>query len=146
MKHFIISVFSLLFLTSVTASGQKFPTFLAGTWKLEKKETYEHWDLVQPNRLKGFLYHLNEGKPEVEEYLELREKEGEIVYTATVLTQNDGKETDFKLVAADSIYSFENPEHDFPKFIRYQMVSENKMKVNIGSENKSYQLFFDRVK
>jgi hypothetical protein len=43
------------------------------------------------------------------------------------------------------VYSFENPGHDFPKFIRYQSVSENKMKATVGTNDDSFTMNFEKI-
>lgn len=145
MKKFLsILIFALLISLKITA--QILPTFLHGTWKLENKDTYEHWDIMNENTLKGLSYKTNQGKFIVTEYLEINKTEEGIVYTATVLNQNRGEGIDFKLERSDSIFSFENKDHDFPKFIQYTQVSENSIKVKIGSNDKAFTLIFNRVK
>ncbi len=146
MKKILFYTFFLLTLIATTATSQTFPAFLQGTWKLDNEETFEHWDLVNDNVLKGFSYQIKKGKIVVSEYLDLEKKGDEIIYTATVLNQNQGTGIGFKLVTADSIFSFENPSHDFPKFIRYQPFSENKMKVTVGTFERNFTLFFEKMK
>ena len=60
MKKFLsILIFALLISLKITA--QILPTFLHGTWKLENKDTYEHWDIMNKNTLKGLSYKTNRG-------------------------------------------------------------------------------------
>lgn len=136
----------ILFSTTFTrVFGQKLPDFLPGTWKVENKEIYEHWDKINDNNLKGFSYKMKDGKMHVSEYLEIKQTGKNIIYTATVIGQNQGNNIDFKLITSDSLFSFENPDHDFPKFVRYQSVSENKMKVTVGTDEESFTLNFQKV-
>ena len=111
-------LFLSLFLISATFTqvlAQQLPDFLPGTWKVENKEIYEHWDKINENNIKGFSYKMKDGKMVVTEYLEIKRNDKNVIYTATVLKQNQGIGIDFKLTQFDSLYSFENPSHDFPK-------------------------------
>ena len=111
-------LFLSLFLISATFTqvlAQQLPDFLPGTWKVENKEIYEHWDKINDNNLKGFSYKMKDGKMVVTEYLEIKRNDKNVIYTATILKQNQGIGIDFKLTQFDSLYSFENPSHNFPK-------------------------------
>ncbi|MBK8854329.1 MAG: hypothetical protein IPN10_09550 [Saprospiraceae bacterium] len=48
-----------------------FPSFLVGTWKIENKESFEKWDLLNETTLKGFSYTEKNGEILVSEYLEI---------------------------------------------------------------------------
>lgn len=109
------------------------PVFLEGTWKMENREIYEQWEILDEGSLKGTSYRLNNGKKSVTEYLEIRRQENAIIYTATVLNQNEGKGIDFILQQPDSLlWCFENPEHDFPKVIIYQKRSDTEIYVQVS--------------
>lgn len=126
-------------------SAEQLPGFLAGTWKTENAETYEHWDKINDNKLKGFSCQIENGKIAVSEYLEINKNDEGVFYTATVLNQNEGVGIDFKLIKTDSVFSFENSGHDFPKFIRYRQISENRMEVVVGTDESSFSLSFKKV-
>jgi hypothetical protein len=139
--------FSIFLISAVFTQvfGQQLPGFLQGTWKVENKEIYERWDKINDNYLKGFSYKIKDGKMYVTEYLEIKQTGKNIIYTATVIGQNQGNSIDFKLIMSDSLFSFENPDHDFPKFVRYQSVSENRMKATVGTDEESFTLNFQKV-
>jgi hypothetical protein len=141
--------FLVVLLISVTISvgfAQSLPEFLPGTWKIENSETYEHWDIINENHFKGISYKMTTGKMIITEYLDIKKTDGEIVYTATVLGQNKGKGIDFKLIRSDGLFSFENPAHDFPKFIRYEHISEYKMSATVGTNENNFTLNFEKLK
>lgn len=71
----------------------------------------------------------------VSEYLEIKKHDNHIVYTASVVNQNQGKAIDFKLTKTDSTFTFENPNHDFPKKIVYQKLSDTEIFVQVSDEN-----------
>ncbi len=50
------------FLSAVAFAQSDFPDFLQGTWKVENKEMYEHWDKLNENSLKGFSYTIESGE------------------------------------------------------------------------------------
>lgn len=54
MKHSL--TFLTLLLTTMVVAQSNFPNFLQGTWKMENKDSFEHWDLLNENSLKGFSY------------------------------------------------------------------------------------------
>lgn len=136
IKH-ILTCILILFAFSAF-SQKKLPTFLAGTWKVENKDVYERWDILNATSMKGFSYIENSGKMSITEYLEIAPSpKGEFQYVATVLEQNNGKEIAFKMKEEDSIFIFENPQHDFPKKIIYKKIKENTLEVTLSSEKKS---------
>jgi uncharacterized protein YciI len=130
MKYFLTYLILLLAGNAFAQSG--FPNFLAGTWKVENKEMYEHWDSLNDQRLKGFSYAIKDGQMKVSEYLDIQRKNKEVTYTASVVNQNKGMDVAFKLMKADSVYSFENPQHDFPKKVVYKKISDNEIRVNVS--------------
>lgn len=127
--------FVILLFVDVAFAQSIFPDFLEGTWKVESKELYEHWDRLNENSLKGFSYELKHGQMIVSEYMDIIQNNNEIIFTATVLNQNMGKSIDFKLTSSDSVFTFENPNHDFPKKIVYQMLSNSEIFVQVSDGN-----------
>jgi len=72
----------------------------------------------------------------VSEYLEITELSSVITYSAAVLLQNQGKPIPFILTKTDSVYSFENPAHDFPKKIAYHKKSDTEIFVQVSDGGK----------
>jgi uncharacterized protein YndB with AHSA1/START domain len=123
----------------VTAVAQSFPGFLEGTWKVANGNSYEHWDLVSEKSLRGFMFRMDMGMPVVSEYLEINQQGEDIIYRATVLDQNQGESIPFTLSAKDSIFSFENPAHDFPTIIRYKPLTMDRISVFVGTETEGFE-------
>lgn len=117
-----------------TSFAQEFPTFLQGTWKMDSEDTYERWDLLNENCMKGLMYHMVNGNQFVSEYLEITKKKKKITYAASVVGQNEGKAVYFKMKPTDSatVIVFENPKHDFPKMITYRQLSEKQLFVEVS--------------
>lgn len=134
MKRSFTFIFISLILPAVSVIVQPvLPVFLEGTWKMENQEVFEHWEIGDDGTMKGHSYRLNNGEKMVSENLEIRLEGDKVIYTATVLNQNDGKGIDFTLSKTDSLsYSFENPEHDFPKVISYQKRSDTEIYVQVS--------------
>lgn len=65
-----------------------FPDFLQGTWKVQGKEVYEHWDKLNAQSMKGVAYTITSGRVVVSEYLDIVQDGGTLVYTATAIGQN----------------------------------------------------------
>jgi uncharacterized protein YciI len=126
------TIFLLLLCLSQTGFSQSLPGFLAGTWKVENSEIYEHWDKLNETSMKGFSYKSANGITRVTEYLDIVLTKKGLVYTATVVGQNKGKGINFRHSEADSVYTFENPKHDFPKKIVYRKISDSEIDVQVS--------------
>ncbi|MBX2931397.1 MAG: hypothetical protein KF781_05560 [Chitinophagaceae bacterium] len=125
------------------------PYFLQGTWKMDNKEIYEHWDKLNNHTLKGFSYKLKNNQMIISEYLTIEERNHQIIYTATVINQNNGEGIAFQLTKNDSSFIFENPTHDFPKKIIYQKLAANEIFVQVSDGKKkgfSYKMMLQNVK
>lgn len=143
MNCFFYTILLLIAFAENTFAQNSFPYFMEGTWQQENANSYEHWDKVKENTLKGIVYELMNGQPAISEYLDMSLNGSDVVYTATVLGQNMGKGVDFKLIKTEDTYSFENPGHDFPKKIVYKKLNDNELLVEVSGERQksfSYKL------
>lgn len=144
--------YTLVILTAILSQlvfGQdEFPNFLQGTWKMEGREIYEHWDKLTDKSLLGFSYKLNNGQMKVSEYLEIKQHDKLTIYTATVVNQNHGNAVDFKLTKTNNSFTFENPNHDFSKKIVYQKLSDTQIFVQVSDGNNngfSYKMYKQNI-
>lgn len=143
----LFSLLSIILVSNLATAQDKFPNFLAGTWKMENGDTYEHWDKLSKTSLKGYSYEIKKGEIIVNEYLDLSKREDGIFYNPTVIGQNDGKGVDFKLTTSDSMYVFENPKHDFPKKIVYKKLSATEIYVQVlGANDKGFSYKMQKQK
>jgi hypothetical protein len=119
--------------------------FLIGTWKTEDKESFEKWS-KQDTKFIGKSFKLINGQERVSETLEIKRQGEYLVYTATVFDQNDAKGIPFILKSTeDKKYSFENPNHDFPKKIQYKIVNPNKLLISVlGAGDKGFSFYLNR--
>ncbi|MCF7560531.1 DUF6265 family protein [Sabulilitoribacter multivorans] len=109
--------------------------FLIGTWKIENKESYESWE-KKDDKLVGHSYKLKNGEKVISEDIDIKIIENQIIYTPTVFNQNQGKGIPFKLKTFENnLFSFENPEHDFPKKVQYKVLSDSELYVSVLGEN-----------
>jgi hypothetical protein len=140
-----ILIFLLVKFTILAAlnSQTQMPFALQGTWKVPGKQIYENWDILNTKQMMGFSYRMHHGQMLVSEYLHIEKRDNDIIYSASVKNQNEGKAVDFLMSRADSVLVFENDMHDFPKRITYNMVSENIMHVILddgGDKRYAYAL------
>lgn len=141
MKYYFI--FITVLISHLASAQSKLPEFLHGSWRVENKEMYEHWDKLNDNNMKGFSFQLKEGQMAITEYIDIMRKEDKIIYTANVINQNNGREIPFYLIKTDSTYTFENLNHDFPKRVIYKRLSESEVLVNVsdgGRKRFSYKM------
>jgi len=128
-----------MFFVTITISfsfAQSQLSFLDGTWKIDGKESFEIWVLQKDGNLKGSSFKIIEGKEKLLETLTITKEENDVIYTATVLNQNDGESIGFTLnTLNDSTFSFENPHHDFPKKIIYQIKDPTELFIQVLGEN-----------
>lgn len=130
MRYFFTLI--IVVIAGFAVAQQGMPYFLKGTWKVDGKEHYEHWDSLNAQAMKGFSYQLKGGRMVVSEYLEIAYRNEDVCYTATVINQNAGNNVVFKMSCKDSAIIFENPAHDFPKKIVYRRLSEKELGVAVS--------------
>jgi uncharacterized protein YciI len=146
MLRFIIGLLGSFIFSFSYAQSVALPHFLRGTWKIDGKTEYEHWDLINENTLKGFAYSVEHGQIKVSEYLEISFDQNSLLYKAIVLGQNNGQAVCFKNTRRDSIWSFENPNHDFPKTILYQKTDYRQIKVKVtDNQKKGFEYSLQKV-
>lgn len=113
---------------------------IAGTWKLEDKKVYKHWDITEDGKMSGISYSKDndDAFTEVKAYLAFVQKGKKGVYQATIPRQNNGKTISFiQTLNSDSLFVFENPKHDFPKKITYKLMTWNRLNVEVSGNGKS---------
>ncbi|WP_298760448.1 DUF6265 family protein [uncultured Psychroserpens sp.] len=116
--------------------------FLKGTWKIENKDTYESWEKKEGLYI-GSSYKIVNEEKHITETLSIQKLNEEIIYSALVPSQNNGKTISFTLnMEKDDVLSFENLAHDFPKKIQYKKVNDTKIYVKVlGEDDKGFNYF-----
>ena len=149
-------LFSILLLTSTTAFCQinstpaaenfKKLNWLVGTWNRTNakpgRSGIERWELTSNKELRGFGINLQGKDTTFIEKLRIIIKDDNIVYVADV--PENQKPVYFKLTEiTESGFVCENPDHDFPKRISYQLDGK-KMKAQISGDGKVIDYFFEK--
>lgn len=122
-----------------TASAQKIKSFkniewLEGKWMMEGKKgnTYETWKIVDDNHMAGKSYKVYKKDTTERESIELLIEGENIYYIVTVQNQNNGEPVRFTMTDGNRRHmDFSNPEHDFPKEIKYQWKQNDRYEVEI---------------
>lgn len=115
----ILAVLSLQISLSQTHKFQ----WLAGTWKMPGKATYEVWELAGNGDLRGTSFRIRSGDTLVTEVIRLAYSDGSYHYIPDVA--GDQPPIDFLITSADhQSFVAENTHHDFPKIIRYRLVTK----------------------
>lgn len=120
--------------------------WLAGSWtRTNNKQGQtgeETWKVVSSSKLTGKSFTLKGADTVFIEHTTLQIKGNEIFYI--VIAPGDPKPTSFKITSlTDNSFVCENPEHDFPKKITYEL-KDNKIKATISGDGKSIDFFFAR--
>ena len=144
---FLIALAGLALTACTVTPDINFPE---GKWVMEAEDQviiYEEWEKEEVDRYKGkgIIYRLE--KELHSEKIEIVWKDEQWQYKAVVKGQNDGKAVYFKLVEqTETRWRFENPDHDYPQVLDYQLTDENHLHVTVGSlnGNASQELFFVR--
>lgn len=133
-----ISMFALL------SCSPAIPSYLEGEWHAINGNVVEVWEQVSADRMSGFSY--KETRDNVLETLEIVREDGEISYKATVPTQNDGKTIPFKLVSKKGKQRvFENPQHDFPQRLIYELIAVDTLHVMVlGANEKGFEVYYEK--
>lgn len=109
---------------------------LAGKWKMltRKGLIIEEWKKEDSATLSGKSYLLKSGDTIPLEKLKIYRLQDKLFYTSQVHGQNEGEVIAFALTTAiNNTYTFENPEHDFPKRIHYEFVGSDSLHAWIDS-------------
>lgn len=132
--------FCICFLACTSLNAQNCCDMFSGIWQVKDKQQFEQWEQASEKLWLGKSYKIVNGEEAVSETLKIIKNGDTIIYEATVLNQNDGKAVPFVLNSnVKDKLSFENPNHDFPKKIQYQFLSERECHVQvIGDDGKEF--------
>lgn len=127
---------------------------LEGTWTMQTKRgiTYESWVKVNDSVLAGKSYRLiNTMDTLLLEEVQLVRKSNAIFYIPVVQGQNDLLPVTFKLISTEKdVFVFDNPEHDFPQKINYELPKNDNLHAWIeGMDKGSYRksdFYYKKVK
>lgn len=125
MLKFILLTVILSFLhVGHTVTNEKF-SWLEGTWEMKKangSSRLEVWKRKDERILTGEGLSVRGQDSVLLESIELAYRENEYWYIPTVPDQNNAIPVSFRLVREEeNMYTFENPDHDFPQRIIYHL-------------------------
>ncbi|MBX7051794.1 MAG: hypothetical protein K1X54_07150 [Flavobacteriales bacterium] len=138
MNSRIFMVIGFLF-TIVACTDPHYPLHqLEGKWYCKTENgnwVSETWERHSDDLMKGVGKEISGEQETVTEYLELKRMGDALIYSATVPTQNEGNPVEFTCDSVSvNMMRFVNPNHDFPKFITYQLVNPTHMTVTVGND------------
>ena len=114
--------------------------WLIGNW--EKKDSLgtltESWQTLDDSTFVGQSFYITAKNDTVhKETIQLMQKEDFLIYSATVQGENNGLPTSFQMTeSTDSLLVFENPKHDYPQKIRYQLNADKSIIATVsGKQN-----------
>jgi hypothetical protein len=125
MKSALATSFLCILCITAVVGQQKSFRWLAGTWKLQEKETYEIWTIEDDGQLSGYSYRVSGSDTVITETVSLEFHEGTYQYVSDVA--GDQPPIAFVMTSVqDDGFVAENPRHDFPKVIRYKYSKTDK--------------------
>lgn len=149
MKHVILIIlFSVLLLDGyaqgTTAEINKL-SWLTGTWNRTNlkagRTAHERW-IKEDQRLQGWGVSMNGRDTTFVEKLKIIEQDMALYYVADV--PENKSSVYFKITEiSEGGFVCENPDHDFPKKIAYQLEG-TKLKATISGNGKSVDYFFEK--
>lgn len=116
--------------------------WLLGEWqKTDSIGTLtETWKTLNDSTFSGASYFvINKDKDTVHsETIELMEDKEHLIYTATVVGQNNDEPVPFQMTEmTDSLVVFTNPKHDFPQKIQYKLNKDKSILATVSGKIKS---------
>jgi len=127
-------------------------SWIADRWIYKDGEniTFENWTKENDTLFSGEAYTVRGGDTVFNEQLKI-EKIGDDVYYTAIIKHNPGP-VSFKLVDVGKNNAvFENPEHDFPNRITYELKNNSLLYAKVEGKNKAgkesaIEFFYTRVR
>ncbi len=123
---------------------------LQGVWQAtEGPLLYEEWMIDDDSALIGLSYSINGKDTLLLEKMRMIKTNGRLHFFARVPDQNAAEEIGFALVKHEkSRWTFENPDHDYPNRIIYELLSDTTLYARIENMrgNKQKEFRFKLVK
>jgi hypothetical protein len=123
-KFTLLSCLIFLSTSSLFAEDLQKYSFLEGCWKSEMNGSvvYESWGNQDGNIMLGSSKSIAGGKLESFEFLSIVSKDGNVLYMPYVNGRNTVSFLSIRATGSEA--EFSNPNHDFPKTIRYKRDSD----------------------
>jgi hypothetical protein len=146
MRTLIITMIFLMH--SMAGCAQQNFKWLLGTWKLKDKPVYEEWRTDTGGDLKGLSFKVNGSDTVVLERINLTFRSGKYHYIPEVAENAAPVDFTFTSFDEDSFIA-ENPQHDFPKLIRYTIVRKDEqefIEASIEGNGKVISYAFEKIR
>jgi len=118
--------------------------WLLGEWeKIDSTGTLkEIWNSKNDSTFSGESYYIIKNDTIHNEQIELTQNLEHLIYTATVKGENNDSPISFQMTKdEDSVLVFENPKHDYPQKIQYQLQKNGNLTATVsGIQNKKASL------
>ena len=115
-------------LSGITANMKSF-NWLQGSWQMQTRRgiIVEKWAVANDSSYAGESKMIRADGTEIPlEKIELAFRNGNYYYIPTVKNQNGEQPVEFKITSlSETGFVAENPQHDFPKRIRYTLVNRD---------------------
>ncbi len=125
--------------------------WLVGNWEnvTELEQSYENWTQKNDSTLLGHSFTLIGADTVFAEKVTLKQVDDEVFFTVIAYQQNDDKPITFEMISSDKdIFTFENPEHDFPTRISYSNPVKDSIHAwisgNVNGEHEKIDFLFKR--
>ena len=148
---FFLSMLSLLICFSCQQEKSKEGNsvnfdWLIGEWLRSNEEdgkmTYEYWQKISQKEYKGLGCTVFAGDTTFKEDLKIHRSEGAWWLKVTGL---DNSPVSFRIVSVKKNgLNAENPDNEFPKFIKYRLI-DDQLKAFVSDDNNKIEFVFDRM-
>ena len=111
--------------------------WLLGDWQQQTEDgiLLEHWERMNDSTYNGSSYMLIGKDTSSAESMVFMERGDTVTYIPTVRDQNNNQAVKFTLTkSGDSLLIFENPLHDFPQKISYELLSEDSILAEVSGK------------
>ncbi|MEO8569118.1 MAG: DUF6265 family protein [Ginsengibacter sp.] len=137
-----------------TSSELRSLNWLIGTWQMEKKNGLltESWQQTNDSTFDESSYlQKTSGERKLLENVQIVFRENNLYYIPTVSEQNNRQPVKFLITSSSNkMFIAENPEHDFPKRIVYEMISPDSLHARIDGgpsmPDKKSDFYYSRQK
>ncbi|MEO6232211.1 MAG: DUF6265 family protein [Ferruginibacter sp.] len=136
MNKFVFSIIVIFILSSFLMLPEKAQdpfrqlNNLQGTWMMKTGKGFigESWKKINDSTLQSNGFMIKDGDTINAENVQLIKNKAGIFYIPTVTNQNNQQPVTFRLTSsANNEFIFENPLHDFPKRIGYQLIANDSL-------------------
>ncbi|HMU47665.1 MAG TPA: DUF6265 family protein [Chitinophagaceae bacterium] len=121
---------ALLIVLSTGENRLKDFSWLKGSWQMKKKNgsiIRENWESLNDSTMSGKSSYVSSSGPEsVSETLSIILRDSKYYYVSIVKGQNNNQAVAFRITTfSGKGFIAENPKHDFPKRITYELVNQD---------------------